>query len=281
MTNAILCCIFALKQIIEIMKTKLFIRILVFSCLYIAAPAEGRGQDWLLRVHSAEISPETPSLSCFSDSYASFHFRNDFGIKEMMFAEVSATWMHKRNAILFAVNHYGYTNYGEMKIAVGYGRNFGDRFAMTARIFYLMSHARGYPGSHSLCTDFALAYKATPKLWLDATVFNPFMLRYGIVGQEVIPLRFSIGCTYMPVQKFLLSLKISKMLPGEWEVDGRFMTQPIAPLLLAVNGSNHRLGLFIGMIYKKLLISVETAWYYRISVSPQIGGYYFPERRIG
>lgn len=265
-----------MKQIIEIMKTKRFIRILVFSCLYIAVPAEGCGQDGLFRVYTAEISPETPSLSCFSDSYAAFHFRNDFGMKEMMFAEVSSTWMRKRNAILLSVNHYGYASYGEIKLAVGYGRNFGDRFAMTARIFYLMAHARGYPGSHSLCTDFSLAYKATSKFWLDATVFNPFMLHYGVVGQEVIPLKFSIGCTFIPLQKFLLSLHTSKTLPGEWEVDGRFMAQPISPLLLAVNGSNHRLGIFIGLIYRKFLITIEAAWHYRVSVSPQIGGYYFP-----
>ena len=167
-----------------------------------------------------------------------------------------------------------------MTLSVGYGRNFGDRFAMTARIFYLMAHARGYPVRHSLCTDFALAYKVSGKLMLDATVYNPFMMRYGVVGQDVIPLRFTIGCTYSPVQKLLLSLTTSKILPGEWEVDCRFLGQPIPPLLLAVNCSNSRLGVFIGLIYRTFLISVEAAWHYRISVSPQIGGLYFPERRI-
>lgn len=258
------------------MKTKLFIKILVFSCLYIAVTADGYSQEELFRAHTAENMDKLPAMSAFSSSWIGFHIRNDFGMKEMMFADVSCVWHHNKNLLISTVNHYGYANYGEMQISVGYGRNFGDRFAMTARIFYLMAHARGYPSSHSLCTDFAFAYKATQKVLMNAVVYNPFMLRYGVVGQNIIPLRFAIGCTYMPMQKFLMSLTTTKMLPGEWEVEGRFMTQPIPPLLLSVSCSNSRLGVFFGLIYRKFLISVEAAWYYRISVSPQIGGHYFP-----
>jgi len=263
------------------MKTKILIKILFFSCLYVAVPVEGTSQEDLFCAHAAENMDKSPVLSAFSNTCVGFHVRNDFGMKELMFADVAGVWHRKKNLLMISVNHYGYANYGEMQLSVGYGRNFGDRFAMTARIFYLMAHAREYPSSHSLSVDVALAYKVTPKLWLDATVYNPFMLRYNIVGQDVIPLRFAVGCTYMPVQKFLISLTTSKLLPGEWEVDGRFMMQPIAPLLLSVNCSNARLGVYIGLIYKKFLVSVEAAWYYRISVSPQIGGFYFPERRVG
>lgn len=263
------------------MKTKNFIKILFLSCLYMAVLVEGRSQDWLMRVYSAEILPEMPAMSCFSDANVGFHIRNDFGMKEMMCADVTTAWHRKKNLLLMTVSHYGYANYGEMQMSVGYGRNFGDRFAITARIFYLMTHARGYPASHSLCVDVALAYKVTPKLWLDAAVYNPFMLRYGIVGQDVIPLRFAVGCAFTLMQKFLISLTTSKLLPGEWEVDGRFMMQPITPLLLALNCSNARLGVYIGLMYRKFLVSVEAAWYYKISVSPQIGGFYFPERRVG
>lgn len=261
------------------MKTKILIKILFFSCLYLAVPVEGTSQEDLFCAHAAENMDKSPVLSAFSNTSVGFHVRNDFGMKELMFADVAGVWRRKKNLLMISINHYGYANYGEMQLSIGYGRNFGDRFAMTARIFYLMAHAREYPSSHSLCVDVALAYKVAPKLWLDATVYNPFMLRYDIVGQNVIPLRFTVGCTYMPVQKFLISLTTSKLLPGEWEVDGRFMMQPIAPLLLSVNCSNARLGVYIGLIYKKFLVSVEAAWYYRISVSPQIGGRYYFEGR--
>jgi hypothetical protein len=280
LTNAFWRYIFAVKQFIEIMKTEKFIKILFFSYLYMAILAEGISQDWLFRVHSVENLSGMPTMSCFSDSYAGFHFRNDFGMKEMMFADCSGTWHIKKNMLMFSINHYGYGNYGEMTLSVGYGRNFGDRFAMTARIFYMMAHARSYPTRHSLCTDFALTYKVSGKLLLNATVYNPFMMRYGIVGQEIIPLKFAVGCTYLPVQKLLLSLTTTKMLPGEWEVDCRFMAQPIPPLLLAVHGSNSRLGIFIGLIYRKFLISVEAAWYYRVSVSSQIGGEFYWEEEM-
>lgn len=257
------------------MKKKKIIKILFFSCLYIALPAESRSQEWLMRVHNADVFAEMPALSCFHHSFASAHFRNDFGTKEMMYAEVYGMLSIGKNRVLASVNHYGYTNYGNMELGIGYGRDFGERFSMSARVFYMMAHARGYPPHHSLCTDFAFACKVSPKLWLDAAVYNPFMLHYGVVGQEVIPLRFSLGGTWLPIRKLLLSVTISKLLPGAWEVNGRFMTQPIAPLLLAVDGSNSHIGLFVGLIYKEFLFSVRASWYYRISVSPEIGGWWF------
>ena len=279
LTNAFFCCIFAMKQFIEIMKTKVVINILVISSLCLLTPVKGVSQDFLIRAHAAEIVANMPALSCFIPTFTGFHFRNDFGMKEMMFADVVSNINIRKNILLLAVNHYGYANYGDFKLTAGYGRNFGDRFAMTARIFYLMAHARGYPPRHSLCADFAFACKVSPKLLLDAAVYNPFLLRYGVTGQEVIPLEFAVGCTYVPIQKLLLSLTMSKSLPGAWEVTGRFMTHPIAPLLLAADCSNNHLGVYIGLIYKKFLISMQATWHYRISVSPEIGGWWFDAPR--
>ena len=275
LTNAFPCCIFAVKQFIEIMKTKVIISILIISGLCLLVPTNGVSQELLFRAHAAEIVSDMPAQSCFLTTFAGFHFRNDFGMKEMMFADVLGIMNIRKNILLFCVSHYGYANYGDFKLSVGYGRNFGDRFAMTARIFYLMAHARGYPARHSLYADFAFAYKVSPKLLFDAAVYNPFLLRYGVVGQDVIPLKFALGCTYMPVRKLLLSLTMSKLLPGAWEVVGRFMTHPVSPLLLAMDCSNSYLGVYIGLIYKKFLVSVQANWYYRISVSPEIGGWYF------
>lgn len=254
------------------MKTKIKKKILIFSCLYVATTLLGNAQASLFRADMVEKIAKRPALSCFSTSCAGFHCRNDFAVKEMMFAEVYGIWIRHRNVILASVNHYGYANYGDMQLSVGYGRNFGDRFAMTARLFYMMAHARDYPARHSLCADFAVACKINPKLYMDVAVYNPFVMRYGIVGQEVIPLEFRMGCTYAPLPKLLMSCSVAKSLPGAWEVDCRLMTQPVVPLLLAVDCSNTRLGVFIGLIYKKFLFSVQAAWYYRISVSPQVGG---------
>lgn len=248
---------------------------LFISFLCSLASLQGLSQEQLMNVHAVEKSAEMPAMSCFVQTFVGFHFRNDFGMKEMMYAEVVGKMNIRKNILSFSVNHYGYANYGDFMLAVGYGRNFGDRFAMSARIFYMLSHARGYPPRHSLCADFAFSCKVTPKLWLDATVYNPFMLRYGVVGKEVIPLRFGVGCTYLPVRKLLLSVTVSKPLPGAWEVTGRFLTQPIAPLLLGADCSNNHLGVYIGVIYREFVVSVQAAWHYRISVSPEIGGWWF------
>ena len=228
-------------------------------------------QGTLVQVLGVENLSEMPALGCFCPSYAEVRFRNDFGTKEMMFAEVNGVLTVRRNSLFVSVNHYGYANYGEFQASVGYGRCFGDRFAMTARLFYLMSHARDYPTRNSLYVDFALVGKISDKLYLDAGVTNPFMMRYGIVGQEIVPMHFTTSCTYIPIRKLLVSFRMSKMLPGAWEVCCRFLSNPVTPLLVAAECSNSHLGVTVHWIYRKFLFSVQTAWYYRVFVSPQLG----------
>ena len=257
------------------MKTKNIVKILVFSVLCLLGVNMLRAQDALLRVYSAEICDESSAPVCFSSTYACVRFRNDFGTKEMMFADATGVLKFRKNVTLLSVNHYGYAQYGDFRFSVGYGRNFGDRFGMTARIFYLMAHARGYPPRHSLCADFSTACKVSDKWVIDASVYNPFMLRYGVVGQEVIPMRFSIGCAYVPARKLLVSARMSKTLPGAWEVGCRVVTQPLPPLLLAADCSNSHLGFYVGWLCGRFLFSAQAAWYYRVSVSPQLGIGYF------
>jgi len=257
------------------MKTKKLLKLLVLNVLCLMTTHTCFAQEWMILAHTAEKYTELPAMSCFSPTRMGLLFRNDFGTKEMMFANISGVVAIQKNRLFLDMTHYGYTNYGELTLAAGYGRSFGNRFAMTARVFYLMAHTRNYPARHSLSTDFSLACRTSPKLMFDVAVYNPFMLRYGIVGEAVIPMKFIIGCTFIPVSKLLLSIITSKALPGGWEVDGRFMVQPASPLILAVDCSNVRLGLYVGWRYRQFLLSVRASWHYRISVSPEIGGFYF------
>jgi hypothetical protein len=260
------------------MKTKIIVTIMVFSGLWLTPPYLGHAQERLFIAYTSDLCSDMPVLSCFvPTSYAGVRFRNDFGTKELMHAEFSGNYRIQRNCLLASVTHYGYADYGNAQLAVGYGRDFGERFAFSGRIQYIMEHARGYPTRHSLCTDFGFAFKFSKKVMLFSAVHNPFMMRYGIVGQDVIPLKFTIGCVYAPVQKLLLSAITAKDLPGGWEIGCRFTTQPATPLLITVDGTNTHLGLTIHWIHKTFLFSVKTAWYYRISVSPEIGGYYYPD----
>ena len=254
---------------------KFTVKILVFSALWMRITVTLRSQDAIMRVYCSEIHDESPAPGCFGSRYACARFRNDFGTKEMMYADADGLLLLRKNGVLLSINHYGYVKYGDFRLGVGYGRNFGDRFAMTARVFYLMAHARGYPPRHSLCADFSIAYKISEKLLVDAAVYNPFMLRYGVVGQDIIPLSFTVGCAYVPARRLLVSLRMSKDLPGAWEVDCRVITQPVPPLLLAADCSNSHLGLYVGWLCGRFLFSVQAAWYYRVSVSPQLGIGYF------
>jgi len=250
---------------------------LIICCLCIYNLQPAASQEWLFRAHSSEIFPESPATGCFLSSFADMRLRDDFGMKEMMHAQVNGNWVRGGNCLLTSLAHYGYTHYGDLQLAIGYGRNFGNRFSLCTRLFYSVQHARDYPARHSISTDFAFACRITPTLWVETTVFNPFLMRYGLIGKEVIPLKFSISCGYLPSRKLLVALTMSKSLPGAWEINGRILTQAAQPLLLAADCSNHRIALTVSIVHKRFLFNIQTAWHYRIALSPRIGMSVFPE----
>lgn len=249
--------------------------ILLVSAMYAFCPMRSGAQDMPYGVYSVENVSDMPSLACFVPSFAGVGFRNDFGTKEMMHLEFSGTLNRQHNVLMFGLRHYGYAKYGQMHLSLGYGRNFGDRLAMSVRFYYMMDHARDYPARHSLCADLSLAVPITSKGWITVSAYNPFVLHYGVVGKEVIPLKFTLGGVYAPTSKLLFSLTTAKSFPGTWEIGCQFITQPITPLLVAADCANTHVGVSVHLLYKKFLVSVKAAWYYRISVSPEIRGYYF------
>ena len=274
MTSGFWQCIFAMKQSIGSMKTNGFHIMLFVSVLLMCLPVGSRSQDMLLCAYRMENMTEMPSMGCFVPSCIGMRFRNDFGTKEMMYADFSGVYSQNHNSLMLYIYHYGYTGYGHLQLTGGYGRRFGHRFAVAMRFTYMMEHARNYSSRHSLCTDVSLSVLITPKVYLHTMVYNPFCMRYGIVDQYIIPLRFMAACTYMPNEKLLFGAVISKELPGAWELGGRFMIRPIPPLLIAVDCANTQLGLSVGLIYRKFVLNVQAAWCYRLALSPQISGWY-------
>ena len=259
------------------MNAKLFHGGIVMPCLILLFLTRLQAQVAIQPLHFTRALHDFPAARCMlSAPFLNASFRNNFCTKEMMFKELEFDFIHQQDALLTTITHYGYGGFGELAVHLGYGRRFGNKVSVTLRSVYLLNHAKHYAPRHSFTVDFSICYKITDKICLSVVLFNPIRMKYGITGEEVIPMKFGLQGDFQPSEKILLSLYGSKTLPGEFDIGARLHFQPDKHLILSGIASTTNCGIGVYIPWKGFLFSAQCQWYYRISVSPQCGvGYYF------
>lgn len=267
--------IFALKQNKKTMKTDI-IRIILCLCILTSAVLfRTEAQSELFDVICSENFVNQPSLCCFAKSFAAISVRNDFLTKELMYNSLWMSYSLDKNNIHGLIDHYGYSAYGLLRLGLGYGRDFGNKFSICARVFYILEHAKNYTARNSLCLDVSFSYRITKKLSFSATVYNPFKLNYGIIEKKPIPMDFNVLTIYQVSDKLAADVFVNKQLPGSWNIGGGFYAQILKPFSISMHCSNSNVNLNFKLVTKKnLIIYVSTSWYYKINISPEIGALY-------
>lgn len=250
---------------------------ILMSCLFLIIIFPAQSQNSLCNLQFSEALHDFPAArSMLTSSYLHAAFRNDFCTKEMMFKELEFDFIRHQDVLLTTITHYGYEGFGKLAVHIGYGRRFGNKVAVALRGVYLLNHATHYPPRHSMTVDFSICYKINGKFCLSVALFNPIRMKYGITGEEVIPMSFGLQGDYQPSEKILISLYGNKTLPGELDIGARLHFQPNDYLILSGTASITNCGIGIYIPWKGFAFSFQGQWYYRISVSPGCGvGYYF------
>lgn len=207
--------------------------------------------------------------SMLTSSYLHAAFRNDFCTKEMMFKELEFDFIHQQDALLTTITHYGYSNFGELAVHIGYGRRFGNKVAVALRGVYLLNHATHYAPRHSFTVDFSAYCQVSRSISLAVSLFNPIRMKYGVTGEEVIPMVFVLQADYQPNEKLLLALYGEKKLPGTLDAGLEMYYNPLPNLMVSGTAALTHCGIGVFVPWKQIIFSIEADWYYKVSVSPQ------------
>ena len=146
----------------------------------------------------------------------SLDFRNDFLLKDLMYKSISAQIGISGNHLTFNIMHYGYPKYGEYRIAAGYSRIFGKKFALGMNFFYIGNHAQNYGVEHSITLDITIYCNITKRIGFGARAFNPVHLKYGISGEGAppLPMIFNIDFHYKISRGILVFIFAEKEIGG-------------------------------------------------------------------
>lgn len=195
-------------------------------------------------------------------------FRDDFCTKELMYKALNMGISKNNDALTCNFNHYGYSQFGKLELQLGYAHCFGHKLSIALQGVYLLQHAMHYKSQHSFTVDISFAYQTTQNLLIAIDLYNPIRMRYGITGKEIIPMQFRVLANYQPSERISANIFCQKTLPGDFEIGLEFGYQPITSLVIMGNCSLRKCGIGIHIPWKRIVFSIQSDWYYRISLSP-------------
>lgn len=204
------------------------------------------------------------------------NYHNHFLTKEISNIMAEGCHTFQGNGVLWSLQHVGYSVYGTLELRIGYGRRFGKKVAASLQGCYLWRHARHYPSVHSFTITLSGAYQMSKKMMLALSLYNPIRMKYGVVGDEVIPMSFSLMIRHNAAKQVMLDLFVEKKLPTGFELGGAIHYFPLKALYFRLQCSNTRCGLGIMFGWKSLQFLIDCTWHYRLSITPALDIYYHP-----
>jgi hypothetical protein len=225
--------------------------------------------DYRLLIGSRNIAAN----NFLNTSFISVSIQNQLLIKELMNKNSSAQWKYKANAFFVEINHFGYSRYGEMKLSAGYSKRFGSKIAIGLNFHYLLHHAIHYGTENSFTFDLSFQTAISEKLGFGFVVYNPARLKYGITGEEIIPVVFIYDCYYKIGNKLLFFSEIEKKIPGVFNV-GLGMTCHFSQMSITSSLSLTSLSFLISTEWHSFIFGIRTDCHYKTGISPTLNLYY-------
>lgn len=209
-----------------------------------------------------------------SKSYLRCSANNRFLLKELMTKEIGAIAIYHQNAIQLTLEHFGFREFGELKIGVGYGRLFGKKLAIGMQFQYLFNHAGRYPSVHSITFDISASYKINNRFCMGFSIYNPARLKRGISGKEnpYLPLIFRVDFYYEMNKKFFLYSNIEKELCTYFRIccGGSYSIGKNISLLGGFCLPNPELYGGIRLMWKYIHLDARSSFDFKIGFSPSL-----------
>jgi hypothetical protein len=195
--------------------------------------------------------------------------QNQFLLKELCTVTLSGNYTVKENSVALTVSHFGYSKYGIFTVSSGYARVFAQRVSFGLQVHYLLHHVEGYQKVSSFTFDMSLYGKISQKVGIGVSAYNPANFKYGITGNERIPMLYILMLDYKINDKVLLAATASKQLPGFFDMSGMICFKDRFYGFL-MDFSLKKVGVQFSFWWKRVELDVGGAFDYRVGFSPNM-----------
>jgi hypothetical protein len=151
------------------------------------------------------------ALADYNKLAAGIYYENRFIVKEMSLAAGGFILPTKSGNFGVSLTYFGYSNYNEKKIGLGYGRKFGKSFSAGVQLDYLSTYIAEDYGKKNIIT-FELGFKASIGEFIEIAghLFNPIPVYVQKESYDRIPTVFAIGASYHISKELFITLEAEK-----------------------------------------------------------------------
>lgn len=170
------------------------------------------------------------------------------------------------------VNFLGYSAYNETRAGFAYARSFGDKVSAGVKFDYLRLAIRDNGSKNTFAFAVGVQYQPFEVLRIGAYVYNPVATTLDKTYKEKVATSFNLGLTYLPSDKFMITIEGEKELNEKARFKGGIEYRPIQPLFLRIGAAtNPTLVTFgIGTAFKSFRIDAAASWHLQLGITPQV-----------
>lgn len=140
---------------------------------------------------------------------AGLTYENRFFMKELSFYNAAVVTPMKIGTFGLSYSRFGFENFNENKLGLGYARSFGPYLKMGLKLDYLwFKFSDDYEKRRTATFELGIQSDITNDLRIGVYIFNPINVKLQTIHNERIPIIFRFGLSYNVTKDFLATTEV-------------------------------------------------------------------------
>lgn len=169
-------------------------------------------------------------------------------------------------------DYFGYSNFSETQIGLGYGRSLGSKVDVGVKFNYYNLRIPGYGNASTFHFEAGVLMHLTEKLHAGFSVFNPVGGMLNKTTNEKIASVYRGGLGFEVSDKFFISAEVIKEEGKQVGVNAAFQYLLVKQLLVraGINTVNTQPFIGVGLKFGQFRVDVATAYHPQLGISPAV-----------
>jgi len=213
---------------------------------------------------------------------AGFYYENRFLTKEMSLNALSVVMPTSKGSFVVNLSYFGYSQYNEKKVGLGYGMALSERFAVGVQMDYLHTAIGNNYGSQGLFTfEVGLMAKINDDINLGVHIFNPIKVKLNEYNDERIPALMKLGIQWSLADNFIAAAEVQSDINNPIVLRGglEYRIKEILYTRIGISNNPSIFSFGVGLQMKSFRLDFSSSMHQVLGYSPQISLIYNAGRK--
>lgn len=212
------------------------------------------------------------ALSNLQQSGAGIYSERRFLLNALSQYTAVAAFQTNSGTFGLQADYFGYSNYNETQLGLGYARSLGSKIDVGVKFNYYNLRIPAYVSTSTFHFEAGVLMHLSEKLHAGFSVFNPVGGVLNKAANEKIASVYRGGIGYEASDKFFISAELIKEENKNVGVNAAFQYTLVKQLLIraGINTVNTQPFVGVGLKFGQFRVDVATAYHPQLGISPAL-----------